>query len=62
MINLSSMILSISRTMERSKYIPDYVVSQSSYDECEKENVTPVAKCYNCISGCNIYITNTIRS
>ena len=53
MINLSSMILNVSRTMKK-QHIPNYVVSQSSCDECEEENVTPAAKCYNCGSRCNM--------
>ena len=39
---------------EEKKHIPNYVVSQSSCNECEKENETPVAKCYNCGSRCNM--------
>ena len=39
---------------EKKQHTPNYVVSQSSCDECEKENVTPVAKCYNCGSRCNM--------
>ena len=39
---------------EKKQHIPNYVVSQSSCDECEEENVTPAAKCYNCGSRCNM--------
>ena len=39
---------------EKKQHIPNYVVSQSSCNECEEENVIPTAKCYNCGSRCNM--------
>ena len=39
---------------EKKQHIPNYVVSQSSCNECEEENVTPTAKCYNCGSRCDM--------
>ena len=39
---------------EKKQHIPNYVVSHSSCDECEKISVSSISKCNNCGSRCEM--------